>query len=110
MKRKQKQYKSTTTTQDITWFTLRVGATSTELRFYSTFHKTTVPIYALSYRSFPSSLAAHLAAVTFLQKSFAHTATEVVHAHSWDLTLKTEIDLTSHHMILMSLDTLDIFT
>ena len=72
----------------------------------------------------PSSLIVHSAAVPFLQslscalscssfltKPSTHTAAEVVHAHSWDLTLKPKIDLNSlPQMILVSLDTFDIFT
>ena len=37
---------------------------------------------------------------TFLPKPYVHSATEVVHALSWDLTLNPKIDLsffTSHH-------------
>ena len=45
-------------------------------------------------------------------KPSTHITAEVVHAHTWDLTLKTQkTDLSSsHQMILISLDDLDIFT
>ena len=33
-------------------------------------------------------------------KPSAHTATEVVHAHNWDLTFLTKLALSSHHIIL----------
>ena len=64
-----------------------VGATSTELCFIQLFTKITVPIYALSCRSFQVLKA-------------AHTAAEVVHAHSWDLTFSYKIALASHQFIL----------
>ena len=82
------------------WFTPSVGATSIELRLYSTIYNqhsfdlctqlqifSTAQNYALSYR-------------TFLPKPSAHSSTEVIHALSWDLTLNPKIDLgffASHH-------------
>ena len=83
-----------TMTQDITWFTPSVGVTSTELCFIQLSTKTTVLICTLSCRSFQVlkpctqlQAFAHTAA-NFLnhQKPSAHTAVEVIHAHSWDLT------------------------
>ena len=96
------------------WFTPSVGATSTKLRFYSTLtkqqfwsaHSAADPSFksncALSCSSFLtisncalscsslltiSKLCTQLQFLS-LQKLSAHTAAEVVHAHSWDLTLK----------------------
>ena len=51
-----------TTTQDITWFTPSVGATSTELCFIQLFTKPTVLICALSCRSLQVLKVAHTAA------------------------------------------------
>ena len=50
----------------------------------------------------PSVLKAAHTAADFLitQKHFAHTATEVVHAHSWDLTFSYKIALASHQFLL----------
>ena len=97
-----------TTTQDIKWFTPSVGVTSIELCFIQLFTKTTVLICALSCRSFQSSklrtqlqASAHTAADLLNHpKPSAHTATEVVHAHSWDLTFLTKQALASHYFIL----------
>ena len=60
-------------------------------------------IYALSCRSLQALKSAHTAAglcahscrsfFLFLQKPSAHTAAEVVHAHSWDLTFPYIINL-----------------
>ena len=69
------------------WFTPNVGATSTEMRLYSTVYKHTVLIFALSCRSSQQPKTANLAAEPFFQKPSAHSAAEVVHALSWDLTL-----------------------
>ena len=97
-----------TTTHDITWFTPSVGATSTEMCFIQLFTKTTVLICALSCRSLQVLKATHIAAnlcahscKSFLaQKPSMHTAAEVVHAHSWDLTFSYKISLASHQFIL----------
>ena len=92
-----------TTTPDITWFTPSVGVTSTELCFIQLFYKITVLICALSCRSLQSSkprtqqqASAH-SAVDFLitYKPSAHTAAEVVHALSWDLSFTSKIALAS---------------
>ena len=72
-----------TTTPDIMWFTPSVGVTSTELCFIQLATKTTVLIYVHSCRSFLYPLT----------KTSAHTAAEVVHAHSWDLTFPYKISL-----------------
>ena len=90
-----------TTTQDITWFTPNVGVTSTELRFIQLSTKIAVLICALSCRSFKSSkprtqlqASAHTAADFLIHpKPSVHTAAEVVHAHSWDLTFSYKIAL-----------------
>ena len=56
--------------------------------FYSTLYKKiTVLICALSCRSLQVLKA-------------AHTAAEVIHAHSWDLTFSYKIALASHQFIL----------
>ena len=70
-----------------TWFTPSVGATSTELLFYSTLSNNTVLICALSYRSSQSTQNCTLSYRSFLPKPSAHSAVEVVHTLSWDLTL-----------------------
>ena len=60
---------------------------------------TTVLICARSCRSFQPSKIAHLSAKPS-QKPSTHSAAEVVHALSWDLTLNPKIDLisfASHH-------------
>ena len=57
-----------------------------------TVHSATVP--------FLQSLTAHSAAVPFLEKPSVHTAAEVIHTHSWDLTLSYKIALASHQFIL----------
>ena len=65
----------------------------TQLQIFSTTQN-----YALSYR-------------IFLPKPYAHSATEVVHALSWDLTLNPKIYLSffaSHHIITKII--LDSFT
>ena len=91
MKIKQKQYQSTTTTQDIMWFTPNLGAMSTELCFIQLFTKTTVLICALSCRSIQFLKATHIAVVlSYHQKPSVHTAAEFIHAHSWDLTFLTK--------------------
>ena len=71
--------------------------------FYSTCYKTTVLICVLSCRSLQSLIAAHTAAslcahscrsfLNLLTKPSTHTAAEVVHAHSWDLTFPYIINL-----------------
>ena len=88
-------------TPDITWFTPSVGVTCTELCFIQLSTKTTVLICALSCRSLQVLKATHTAA-DFLNhpKPSAHTTTEVVHAHSWDLTFSYKIALASHQFIL----------
>ena len=69
------------------WFIPSVGATSIELCFIQLFTKTTVLICALSYRSLQVlKLCTQLESFFITQKPSAHTAAEVVHAHSWDLT------------------------
>ena len=86
-------------TQDITWFTPSVGVMSIELCFIQLSKKTTFLIYALSCRSLQSSnpctqlqASAHTAADFLItQKPSAHTAVEVIHAHSWDLTFSYKI-------------------
>ena len=87
MKKHNKTQQKRTTTLDITWFTPSVGVTSTELCFIQISTKTTVLICALSCRSLQSSKLR-----TQLQAS-AHTAAEVVHADSWDLTFSYKISL-----------------
>ena len=66
--------------------------------FYSTCYKITVLICALSCRSFQVLKAAHTAvglcahicrSSNLFTNSYAHTAAEVVHAHSWDLTFSS---------------------
>jgi hypothetical protein len=60
----------------------------------------TVLICALSYRSFPFLSRALSCRLFPSYKPSAHSAAEVVHALSWDLTLNLKIDLTifaSHH-------------
>ena len=98
MKTNRNRNNTRTTTPDIMWFTPSVGAMSTELCFISTFFKITVLICALSCRSLQSLkprtqqyASVHTAAYfpSPLTKPSAHTATEVVHAHSWDLTFFT---------------------
>ena len=83
-----------TTTPNITWFTPSVGVTSIELRFIQLSTKTTVLICALSCRSLQVLKAAHTA-TNFLYhpKPSMHTAAEVIHAHSWDLTFSYKIIL-----------------
>ena len=103
MKERNKTQHKRTTTLDITWFTPSVGVTSTELCFIQLSIKTTVLICALSCRSLQSSnprtqlqASVHTAAYFLItQKPSAHTAAEVVHAHSWDLTFSYKIALAS---------------
>ena len=71
--------------------------------FYSTFYKkTTVLICALSCRSLQVLKAMNIAAglcthscrsPNLFTNSSAHTAAEVVHAHSWDLTFSYKLSL-----------------
>ena len=94
-----------TTTPNITWFTPSVGATSTNCVLFNLLQNHSL-ICALSCRSLQSLKSAHTAAgpcthscrsfFLFLQKPSAHTAAEVVHAHSWDLTCpyKTNLNFT----------------
>ena len=85
-KRTQQQH-NRTTTHDITWFTPSLGVMSTELCFIQLFTKTTVLICVLSCRSLQVLKAVHTAADFLIHpKPSAHTAAEVVHTHSWDLT------------------------
>ena len=101
MHKEQNNNTTKTTTHDKTWFTPSVGVTSTELCFIQLSTKTTVLICTLSYGSLQVLKATHTAA-DFLNhpKPSAHTATEVVHAHSWDLTFSYKISLASHQFIL----------
>ena len=89
-----------TTTHDIMWFTLSLGVTSIKLCFIQLFTKTIVLTHTLSCRSFQVLKAVHTAP-DFLNhpKPSAHTAAEVVHAHSWDLTFLQQA-LASHQFIL----------
>ena len=96
MHKEHKNNRTKTTTHDITWFTPSVGATSTELCFISTFFKITVLICALSCRSLQS-----LKLCTQSQAS-VHTAVEVVHSHSWDLTFPYKISLSFAFIFLTS--------
>ena len=96
---KQEQHNKTTT-PNITWFTPSVGATSTNCVLFLFLQKPQF-ICALSCRFLlPFDSRAHTSRLlrtqlqtflTFLQKPSAHTAAEVVHAHSWDLFLPYKI-------------------
>ena len=98
----QKNTTHRTTTADITWFTPSVGVTSTELCFIQLSTKTTVLICTLSCRSLQVLKVAHTAADFLIsQKPSAHTAAEVVHAQSWDLTFPYQINL-SFALIFLS--------
>ena len=76
---------------------------------YSTYLQVTVLICALSSRSFQVLKAVHTVVGLYANncrssnhytKPSAHTAAEVVHAHSWDLTFLTKLALASHQFIL----------
>ena len=90
-----------TTTQDITWFTPSVGVTSTELCFIQSFYKnhssdlrTQLQIPSvLKAAHTAAGLYAHSCRFPYHPKPSAHTAAEVVHAHSWDLTFSYKISL-----------------
>ena len=94
------------------WFTPSVGVTSTNCVLLNLLQNHSL-ICALSCRSFQSSKSVHTAAGpcahscrsflnlpyknplrTQLQRSSTHTAAEVVHAHSWDLSFPYKTNLT----------------
>ena len=100
-----------TTTPDIMWFTPSVGATSTNYVLFNLLQNHSL-ICALSCRSLQSSTAAHIAAglcahscrsfLNLLTKPSVHTAAEVVHAHSWDLSFPYKIILSFTLIFLTS--------
>ena len=95
-KRNRTETAQETTTPDITWFTPSVGATSTNCVLFNLLQNRSL-ICALSCIFLQSLKAAHTAAdlsLILLAKPSAHIATEVVHAHSWDLTFFTKSTLT----------------
>ena len=94
-----------TTTPDITWFTPSVGATSTKLCFiqlatkpqFSSAHSAADPFKSFKAVHTAAGLCAHSCRFPLIsyKKPSAHTAAEVVHAHSWDLTFPYKIALAS---------------
>ena len=100
-----------TTTPDVTWFTPSVGVTSTNCVLFNLLQNHSL-ICALSRRSLQPLTTAHTAAglcahsyksfLNLLTKPSAHTAAEVVHAHSWDLTFPYKISLSSTLILLNS--------
>ena len=91
-------------TPDITWFTPSVGVTSTEMRFIQLFYKSQFSSAHSTVDPFNSlkpctqlQASVHIATdlLITIQKPSAHTAAEVVHTHSWDLTFPYKIALVS---------------
>ena len=107
---KQEQHNKTTT-PNITWFTPSVGATSTNCVLFLFLQKPQF-ICALSCRFLlPLDSRAHSSRLlrtqlqtflTFLQKPSAHTAAEVVYAHSWDLSFPCQKPILLHLIFLTS--------
>ena len=69
--------------------------------FYSTFYKNHSSDLRTQLQILQVLKAAHTAAdLLNHQKPSAHTATEVVHTHSWDLTFSYKIALALHQFLL----------
>ena len=99
MKRKQKPYKITTTTQYITWFTPRVGATSTELLLFNSLQNNSSDL-CTQLQILPSILTAYLVAVPFLTKTLCAHSCRGRPCTQLGLDLKTKIRsifFASHH-------------
>ena len=102
-KRQQKQNSTRNQTPDVTWFTPSVGVTSTNCGLFNLLQnphfdlRTQLQIpsilksHALSSRPLRTQL--QVFPQSFLQNPSVHTAAEVIHAHSWDLTFPYTISL-----------------
>ena len=63
-------------------------------------HSATDPFKSSSCALSCSSLRTQLQIFLTTQKPFVHTAAEVVHAHSWDLTFPYKIAVASQHLLI----------